>query len=370
MAVNQIYTIVNAASQQAFGTTGLAAVDTQGLIALGNKVLASNSDTEAFLNALTMRIGRTIVRFRMYRNKLSDLVLGDMEWGAILQKLAAKMPTAEADEQYGLIDGQSVDHYKVAKPEVDQKLFIVQTPYQFHVTIQRKLLKTAFLSESGMNSLISAIFGQIRNKIETTIENMGRLNIAAGIAEASSNAGQVVNLLTDYNTASGRSLTAASALLDTDFLRYALRRIKETMDGMTDMSAMYNDGTLDTFTPFADQRIRILSTFEYALETVVEWAAFNENYVRLSGFSMLNFWQSKQSPMAIDIERPSDGVETAINNIVAVIHDRDTMGVYQEDEEVATTPLNAAALYYNQYYHVQYNRMLDTSENLVYFTLN
>lgn len=369
MAVNQIYTIVNAAAQQAFGNTALAAIDTQGLIALGNKVLSSSADTEAFLNALTMRIGRTVVRYRMYRNKLADMVLGDMEWGAIMQKLAVRMPTAETDEQYGLVDGQSVDHYKVAKPSVDQKLFIVQTPYQFHVTIQRNLLRTAFLSESGMASLISAIFGQIRNKIETSIENLGRLNIAAGVAEASG-AGQVVNLVTEYNTASGRTLTSASAMLDSDFLRYALRRIKEVMDGMTDMSSMYNDGTLETFTPYEDQRIRIISSFEYALETVVEWAAFNEDYVRLAGFSKLNFWQAQQSPMSINIEKPSDGSAFTLNNLIAVIHDRDAMGVYQTEEEVATTPLNAAALYYNQYYHRMDNRMLDTSENLVYFTLN
>lgn len=370
MAVNQIYTIVNAAAQQAFGNTALSAIDTQGLIALGNKVLSSSADTEAFLNALTMRIGRTVVRYRMYRNKLSDMVLGDMEWGAILQKIAVRMPTAETDEQYGLVDGQSVDHYKVAKPSVDQKLFIVQTPYQFHVTIQRNLLRTAFLSESGMSSLISAIFGQIRNKIETSIENLGRLNIAAGVAEASARTNQVVNLVTEYNTASGRTLTAASALLDTDFLRYALRRIKEVMDGMTDMSTQYNDGTLETFTPYEDQRVRIISTFEYALETVVEWAAFNEDYVRLAGFSKLNFWQAQQNPMSITVGKPSDGSEVTVNNLIAVIHDRDAMGVYQTEEEVATTPLNAAALYYNQYYHRMDNRMLDTSENLVYFTLN
>ena len=368
MPATQIYTIVNAAAQQAFGSGALSAINTQGLIALGNKVLSSSADTEAFLNALTMRIGRTVVRYRMYRNKLADMVLGDMEWGAIMQKLAVRMPTAETDEQYGLVDGQSVDHYKVAKPSVDQKLFIVQTPYQFHVTIQRNLLRTAFLSEAGMASLISAIFGQIRNKIETSIENLGRLNIAAGVSEAG--ASQVVNLVTEYNTASGRTLTAASAMLDSDFLRYALRRIKEVMDGMTDMTSAYNDGTLETFTPYEDQRVRIISSFEYALETVVEWAAFNEDYVRLAGFTKLNFWQAQQSPMNISINKPSDGTAFTLDNLIAVVHDKDALGVYQTEEEVATTPLNAAALYYNQYYHRMDNRMLDTSENLVYFTLN
>lgn len=366
-AVNQIYTIVNSVSQQAYGASALTAVNTQGLIALGNYVLSSSTDTELFLNTLTARIGKTIVRYRLYRNKLSDMVLTDMEWGMVLQKLAVKLPVSEADEQYGLTDGVSVDHYVVAKPQVDQKLFVVETPYQFHVTIQRNLLKAAFLSESAMESFISAIFGQIRNKIESTVENMGRINLAAGMAEA---AAREVKLVTDYNTASGRTLTAASAILDTDFLRYALRRMKTVMDGMTDLSELYNDGTLTTFTPFEDQRVKVLSEFEYALETVVEWAAFNENYVRLAGYDTLNYWQSAQTPGSILVNKPSDGTSTGIDNVVAVVYDRDALGVYQQDEDILTTPVNAAGAYYNQYYHVKYNRMLDTSENFVYFTLN
>lgn len=367
-AANQIYSIVNSISQQAYGAAALTAVNTQGLIALGNYVLSSSTDTELFLNTLTARIGKTIVRYRLYRNKLSDMVLTDMEWGQVLQKLAVKMPVSEADEQYGLTDGTSVDHYVVAKPQVDQKLFVVETPYQFHITIQRNLLRAAFLSESAMESFISAIFGQVRNKIESTIENMGRLNIAAGIAEAGSS--REFALVSGYNSVSGRSLTAASAILDSDFLRYAIRTMKTIMDGMTDLSELYNDGTITTFTPFEDQKIKVLSEFEYALETVVDWAAFNDNYVKLAGYGTLNFWQSAQTPGSVLINAPSTGTQFAVDNVVAVIYDRDALGVYQQDEDILTTPVNAAGAYYNQYYHCKFNRMLDTSENFVYFTLN
>ena len=45
------------------------------------------------------------------------MVLNDFEYGAILQKIKVRMPEAESDEAYGLVDGNSVDHYKVAKPE-------------------------------------------------------------------------------------------------------------------------------------------------------------------------------------------------------------------------------------------------------------
>lgn len=368
MTTTQIYALVNAVNEQAFGDTALAVSDLQGLISLGNTVLSSSANTEAFLNTLAQRIGETIVRFRAYRNKLSDMVLTDFEYGAILQKLYVYMPDAESDPMYALTDGQAVDHYTVNKPVVDQKLFVTRTPYMFSVTIQRQTLKEAFLSESGMGALISAIYGQVRNKIEATLENLGRMTIAAGVAEAT--AGQEVKLLTEYNTASGLSITAATALTNEGFLRYAIRRIKETMDDFTDMSVLHNDGSLETFTPYEDQRIRIISKLERALETVVEWAAFNEQYVKLAGYTKLNFWQSEQSPYSIDIKRPSDGTEVTIDNLLAVVHDRDALGIFQEYEEILTTPLNAKGNYFNQFWHRKDARLVDTSENLVYFTLS
>lgn len=366
MNTTQIYQLVNAVNEQAFGSQAIAVNDLQGLISLGNTVLSSSVNTEAFLNTLAQRIGQTIVRYRSYSNKLRDMVLTDFEFGAILQKLYVHMPDAEADPMYSLTDGQAIDHYTVKKPVVDQKLFVTRTPYMFMVTIQRQTLKEAFLSEAGMGALISAIYGQVRNKIEATLENLGRMTIAAGVAESSNE----VKLVTEYVAASGQTVTAATALTNEGFLRYAIRRIKETMDDLTDMSVLHNDGSIETFTPYEDQRIRIISKLERALETSVEWAAFNEQYVKLTGYTKLNFWQSEQTPYAISVERPSDGDTVSIDNLVAVIHDRDALGIYQEYEEILTTPLNAKGNYFNQFWHRKDARLVDTSENLVYFTLS
>ena len=63
MNTNQIYDIVNSTVSQAIGETALTVVDTQGLISVGDVVLSSSTNTEAFLNTLAQRIGRTIYRF-------------------------------------------------------------------------------------------------------------------------------------------------------------------------------------------------------------------------------------------------------------------------------------------------------------------
>ena len=369
MNTNQIYTIVNSIVDQAIGDSGIVATDTQGLVSLGNVVLASNNNTEAFLNTLAQRIGRTIYRFRAYNNKFTDMIVSDMEWGAILQKIRVEMPQAEADEQYGLVDGTSVDHYKVAKPKAHQKLFVTRTPYQFKITIQRDTLKEAFLSAEAMGSFIALVFGEVRNAIELSLENLGRLTMAAAISETRST--QVINLVYDYNFDTGSSLTAATAMYSADFLRYAIYRINNIIDMMQDMSVLYCDGVIPTFTNLENMRVKVLSKFQRRLETVVDYAAFHEQFTKIDKqYTTVNFWQGEQSPAQLDIKKPSDGSAFQLDNIVAVIHDRDAFGIYQIDETVLTTPINAAGAYYNQYWHEKQGRFVDTSENLVVFTLN
>lgn len=369
MTTEQIYTLVNSVCSQAFGSTALTAVDTSSLISLGNTVLASNTNTEAFLNTLAQRIGRTILRFRDYNNKLGNMVLNDFEYGAILQKIKVNMPVAEEDKMYDLTDGYAIDHYVVSKPSVDQKLFVTRTPYQFKITIQRATLKEAFLSESAMGGFISVIFGEVRNAIECSLEDLARVTIATGIAETAGTTREV-ELLSKYLIETGLTVTADEAYHDAAFLRFAMRVIKEIASGMEDMSELYNDGSVKTFTPKQDQRILVNTKFNYALETTVQYAAFHDEYVSFPDtYKALNFWQAAGTPTSVKIKRPSDEIETTVENVVALIHDRDACGVYKMDEEVLTTPVNAAGAYYNTFWHEKQLRFLDKSENFVIFTL-
>lgn len=371
MTTEQIYSLVNTVNSEAFGHSAMVVTDTSSLISLGTTVLSSSTNTEAFLNTLAQRIGKTILRFREYRNKLGDMVLNVFEYGAILQKIKVHMPEAELDESYDLIDGNTVDHYKIAKPSVDQKLFVTRTPYQFHITIQRVHLKEAFLSPENMSAFIGVIFGEVRNAIEISLENLGRVTLATAIAEYSGT--REIPLVTDYNAEyrPATPLTAAEALHNEEFLRYAIMRMMTVVDAIQDASELYNDGSMVTFTPREDVRMRVISEFQRRIESNVLYAAFNERFVDIpEGYTKLNFWQAAQTPYNVNIKRPSDDAATTVNNVVAMLYDRDAMGIYKIDEEVVTSPVNAAGLYYNQYWHEKQLRFIDLSENGMIFTLN
>jgi len=378
MNTNQIYSILNDVVAQGVGSDAIAAVNNQNLVSLGNAVLNSTSNTEAFLNALLQRIGRTIIRYRKYENKLRGMILDDFEYGAIVQKIRIAMPEAEEDQSFGLIDGQSVDHYEVKKPDVQQKLFVTRTPYQYKVTIQRKHLKEAFLSEDAMGRFIAGIFGEVRNAIDLGLERLARNAFNNMIAEsygatAAAPKQNVVNLGTLYRAINANAPATAEGLMnDNDFLRFAVSTINTRIDMLQEMSVLNTPdaNALPTFTPKDRMHVYIMSGFKRRLETVVQYAAFNEMLVDIAGNETLTYLQSAQSPYAINVTRASDGTSISVDNIVGLVYDRDACGAYKWDEEVSTTPLNSAGLYYNSYYHLQQLWFNDLSENFVVFTLN
>ena len=369
MDTTQLYEIVNEVAKESMGTEDIDVIDTSSLVSFGDAVLSSQTNTEAFLNTLVQRIGKTIISYRPYTSKLSLLDVGDMEFGQIMQKTKTKMPVAIEDDTYNLTDGESLDMYVVSKPEATQKLFVKRTPLAYMKTFQTKPLKEAFLNAEAMGNFVASIFGEIRNAIELSQENLGRLTMASYMANAK--ATQVYDLVSLYNTATGESVpTGEDALYDNAFLRFAIQKMKNIAYKMETMSTLYNDGSETRHTPAELQRVVTLVDFMTALETQVEYAAFHEQYVSLATNILVPYWQAQESPFDIKVTGEDAQDEKDLTNVVGFIHDRDALGTYRREEEVLTTPVNARGRYYNTYYHIDNLYFNDLSENGVVFTLN
>ena len=374
MDTNQIYSIVNDAAEQTLGESALQANDTASLVAMGDAILSSSTNTECFIDTLVQRIGKTIISYRPYKSQLGLLAVDDMTMGAIMQKIKVKMPEAVEDVTTQLIDGQSIDQYIIAKPKATQKLFVKRTPYDFFITIQKKWLREAFTSTAAMGSFLAAVYGEIENCLELSQENLARLCMANFIATISTATNRVVNLCTEFNTLTGQTVDQDSAFVNEAFLRYALGRMNNISKKMKTMSVLYNDGTETRHSPEGDQRFVSLIDFQTALETQVQWAAFHDQYVKKQNGIEVPYWQAAKSPLNIDLviegDDPEQEEHTTISNVVAFIHDRDALGTYRKEVEVATTPLNARGMYTNQFWHMNDLYFNDISENGVIFTLN
>lgn len=385
LSANQIYTIVNEVAQQAMGSKTMAVVNNAGLVALGNTVLGSNETKNNFINALTDRIGRTIVSFRAYHSHFPDFERDAIEWGNILQKLKVAMPEAESDDSFNLQDGKSVDQYKINKPKVNQLLFTNEAPWQTHITVHLDELEKAFVDSSAMGAFISGMFGEVQNRIELAMENLSidcvNNYMAEMITRKESRPARVINLVTEYNTLTSSELTSDNALNDSSFLEYVVRRINKFSSIMEYMTAgVFNDtayaggdtqkGIYTRHTPKSEQRMMLYIDLVNSLKTNVNSKAFNMKEVAIDiPFQTVPFWQSLDTPDSINIQPASGGSEISQAGVMGILFDREAMGTFKNKYTSLTSPINAAGKYYNVFYHMITMYYNDLTENAVVFLL-
>lgn len=384
LTAKQIYTIVNDVASQAMGATAIKAIDNTSLVALGNTVLSSNETKNNFINTLTDRIGRTIVSFRSYNSHFPDFERDSIEWGNILQKLKIAMPEAEEDQSYNLVDGTSVDQYKINKAKVDQLLFTTETPWQTHITVHLEQLEKAFLNSEEMGVFISGMFGEVQNRIELAMENLSMSCVNNYIAElelaVTESPNRKIKLLTEYKDKTGVDHTTEplTALDDEEFLKYFVRRvnsISSTMEYMTkgmfnsapDGSQTGNDYTRHT--PKSEQNLMLFIDLVNALKTNINSKAFNMEQVAINiPFKTVPFWQSMKSPTDINVTTAS-GTAASTTLVMGFLFDREALGTFKKKYKSLTSPVNAAGQYYNVFYHMITMYFNDLTENAVFFTL-
>lgn len=374
--VKQIYPIVNEIFKQVTGREDVTAIDTNSLVAMGNE-LDNLGKKDIWLNGLSKRIGVTIDDYRVYNSKYAPLARTALEWGAYAQKFRVDVPDAVQDDTYdvGQLDGQSIDQWIITNPKVKQKIFGVNTPFSFRITIQDVLLNEAFLNSGAMASLIRAIFGKIRNKKEIAIENLSRLAIANLIINMK--ASQHFHLVTIYNSLLGQSITLTDAKTDANFLRWANGFINNISAKLETASVLYNSEGNERFTPKKLQHFYALSDFLTMVDTVIMYSAHNPQYITAKPDVSIPFWQGSGTTTGSDwasittVEGTNaTGATVKLTNLIGIIFDHDAVGTYRQQERVRTTPINARAEYYNTFWHENPMYFNDLGENCVAFFLD
>ena len=85
----------------------------------------------------------------------------------------------------------------------------------------------------------------------------------------------------------------------------------------------------------------------------------------------ISYWQNfaKGNESKVMVKRASDGKNQTVNNVIAVMYDREALGIYKK-EEIVESIRNPKGLYYNTFYHEMQLWFNDLTENFVSFTLN
>ena len=374
--VEQIYTLVNETAKESMGEKAIAVKDVSSLIALGDSVLSSASDTENFLNTLVDRIARTVFSVRRYETDTEGMVRHPFEFGCIVQKIYVDMPEAKQNNSWEIgKEGYTPVFAPVIKPTAKQKLFKGITTWEVDVTIPDYMLRTAFLNETSMATFIDAIFTAMDNMITLALENNANLTRASFIARKLKGGKPcgAINLLHEYNTLTSASLTVESAMMNAEFLAWASRAINLWVKRMSKMSVVFNEEGYKRHTPKNKIVVNLLQDFTSACDTFLGANTFHDELVKLPMYDSVAYWQgagesfdfNDTSAIKVKIDE-SNTIEK--KGIIGIVYDYEAMGVTL-NERRSTSERNNHDEYTNYYNKANIGYFNDMSENGIVFYL-
>lgn len=395
MEVKQIYTLINSVSGEVLGRTDIVQDDLTGIVDLGKEVF-NQSAVDNYVKSLVNHIGKVIFVNRPYAGKVPSVLMDAWEFGSVLEKISADVPAAEENDTWDLTDGQTYSQDVFHKPTVTAKFFNSKVTFEVPVSITERQVKESFSNAAQLNGFISMIYAAVEKSmtikadalIMRTINNMiaetvladavafgGTAGNMANADLSSASTARCVNLLKLYNDKTGASagtkLTAAKAITDPDFIRFASYVMGTYADRLQSISTVFNVGGKERFTPKDMLHVVLLSDFAKAAQTYLYSDTFNRGDVLLPQAETVPFWQGSgknyefASTGNIKVKE-SGGKAVEVSGVLGVMFDRDALGVCNLDRRV-TTNYNAKAEFFNNYYKFDAGYFNDTNENFVVF---
>lgn len=399
MSISQASTVLNSIVQQAGNRQALTPITTpEDFIAAAQTALQTGYDP--IINAISQVWSRTVFAVRNYDKRiLGGLYMDLPRYGNAVRKLSPIARDMIDDDSYlwpvaydagqspPLGDGQSVDHYTIYKQQVQQVNFYGTAVYEQAYTIFKDQFDTAFNSMDEFVRFNAMNLQERANEKNQYEENLARglqANLIASLIDEADSY-RVRHVLTEYNTATGQSLTNTTVMQAGNFeafIRWLYAQISQIVRLMGERSNMFqtiiNSQTVLRHSSPDNIRVAMLSPFMDYINSMVLATTYHDSYMKLPTYEAINFWQSIQNPSSVSMTPvytdTSGSIATssavAQSAVIGVIHDRDAIGYTITNPVSAVTPMNAKGLYWTEYYHARFKTIFDNSEKAVVLILD
>lgn len=373
MQVKQIYEIINAVTNECIGKSDLVQEDLGNIVDVGNEIFGT-TNVDNYVKALVDRIGKVIFVSRPYSGNVPSVLMDSWDFGAVVQKISAELPEAKENESWDLVDGRDYNPNIFYKPVVSNKFFNNKVTFEIDLSFTERQVKESFSSAVEINSFLSMLYNAVEKSFTVKVDGLIMRTINNMIAEtfaADTTGIKAVNLLAGYNTQFGTSLTAEAAITDKEFIRYASMQMALYIDRLSRISTLFNIGGKDRFTPSDMLNIVMLSDFKASANSYLQSDTFHNEYTKMPNAETVPFWQGSGTDFAfnkvsaINVKTAS-GETVQKTGILAVMFDRDAVGVSNLDRRV-TTNFNAKAEFYNNFFKMDCGAFNDLNENFIVF---
>ena len=383
MEVKQIYELMNSVTSEVLGKTDIVAEDLSNVVDIGTEIFNASA-VDNYVRSLVDHIGKVVFVNRPYTGAVPSVLMDGWEYGSICEKISADMPEATENETWDLKDGTSYDPNIFYQPKVSAKFFNKRVTFEIPMSFTERQVKESFDSPAQLNGFISMLYNEIDKsmtvKIDSlvmrTIDNMAGMTVYADYQETdqSLKSGvKAVNLLKMYKdrNTSAADLTAANAITDPAFIRFASYVMGMYEKRLAKISTLFNIGGKARFTPSDMLHVVLLADFASAAGAYLQSDTFHNEFVALPKAEIVPYWQASGKGYAfadtskINIKMP-DNNSIAVSGILGVMFDRDALGVCNKDRRV-TTNYNAKGEFWNQWAKFDCEYFNDSNENFVVF---
>ena len=397
MKVEQIVTLINSITSELTGKTDLVQEDLSNVVDVGVELFDSTS-VDNYVKSLVNKIGKTIFVNRPYSGNVPSVLMDSWEFGSVLEKIQADIPDAIENDSWDLKNGETYNQDVFYKPSVSAKFFNKRVTFEIPMSFTEMQVKESFTSANQLNGFLTMLYNSVEKSITVKIDSLVMRTINNMIAETIYNdlydatteevvytesGVKAVNLLAMYNTKFTKTLTPATAITDSEFLKFAGYTMQLYIDRLSKMSTLFNVGAKERFTPNDMLKIVLLSEFKASVSSYLQADTYHENLVSLPNAESVPYWQGSGKSYAfadtstINVSLPSVTVdvggtptvvtrEVSTGGILGVMFDRDALGVTNLDRRV-TTNYNAKAEFFNNYYKFDSGYFNDLNENFVVF---
>lgn len=385
MKVEQIYSLMNNITNEVIGKTDIVKEDLSNVVDLGKEIF-DNASVDNYVKSLVNHIGKVIFVNRPYSGNIPSMLMDRWEFGSVLEKISADIPTATENDSWNLTDGETYSQDVFYKPSVSAKFFNSKVTFEVPMSFTELQVKESFSSVAQLNGFVSMIYSAIDKSMAIKIDSLVMRTINSMIANtvnseitgdetlATHSGTRAVNLLKDYNTKFGTELTVDKALTTPEFIRYASFIISTYKDRLSKISTLFNVGGKERFTPSDMLNIVMLSDFKNSASVYLESDTYHNDLVALPTCESVPYWQGSgktysfadTSKIEVAISNGTTTKDVSVTGILAIMYDRDSMGVCNSDRRV-TTNYNAKAEFYNNYYKFDASYFNDLNENFVVF---
>ena len=385
MKVTQIADLVNGITTQVLGKSAdLTPENMGGLVDIGTQ-LTDSHNIDNYVKSLADRIGKVIFVDRPYSGSAPAVFYDSWDYGSILEKISAEMPSATTNETWDLTDGQDYSQDVFHKPVVSAKFFNKKVTFECEQSYTERQVKSAFISPSDYNAFLTMLYNSVEKAMTIKIDGLITRTINNMIAEtvkaefpsvtdgnySTSDSVKAVNLLKRFNATFSKALTKDNCLFDPDFLRYSAYVIKTYIDRIKKISTLFNVGGKDRFTPSDKQMLILHSDFAVREDIYLSSDVYHNEIVKIPNYSTVPYWQSSGKGFEQDITSGisvvcNDNTDITMSGIVGVLFDHDALGVTCSDRRV-NTYYNAKAEFFNNFYKFDSSYFNDLNENFVVF---